>query len=67
MQSFTIRKRQALWPSLAIVHTMQVKTNIEDFDMTAEEAVKSAVDEFTLQGYDLSCVVKTAAGGELAQ
>ncbi len=35
--------------------------------MSPEEAVKSAADEFALQGYDLSAVVKTAAGGDLAQ
>ncbi len=40
----------------------QVKTNIEDFDMAPEEAVKSAVDEFKLQGYDMSCVVMTTGG-----
>uniref|UniRef100_A0A7S3VJY0 Armadillo repeat-containing protein 8 n=1 Tax=Dunaliella tertiolecta TaxID=3047 RepID=A0A7S3VJY0_DUNTE len=43
-----------------------VRTNIEDFDMEAEEAVKAAVEEFTLQNYDMGCVVKTAAGKELA-
>ncbi|GFH12666.1 uncharacterized protein HaLaN_08393, partial [Haematococcus lacustris] len=43
-----------------------VKTNIEDFDMSVEEAVQSAVDEFKLQGYDMSCVVATSAGGDLA-
>ncbi|KAF5829233.1 hypothetical protein DUNSADRAFT_16391 [Dunaliella salina] len=43
-----------------------VRTNIEDFDMEAEEAVKAAVEEFTLQNYDMDCVVKTAAGKELA-
>ncbi len=46
---------------------MQVKTNIEDFDMTPEEAVKSATDEFQLQGYDMSCVVKTSAGSDLSK
>ena len=45
----------------------QVRTNIEDFDMEADDAVKSAVEEFTLQNYDMSCVVKTAAGKELAK
>jgi hypothetical protein len=44
-----------------------VRTNIEDFDMEADDAVKSAVEEFTLQNYDMSCVVKTAAGKELAK
>jgi len=46
---------------------MQVRTNMEDFDMEAEEAVKAAVEEFTLQNYDLGNVVKTAAGKELAK
>lgn len=33
--------------------------------MQPEEAVKSAVEEFNIQGYDLTCVVQTAAGSEL--
>ena len=45
----------------------QVKTNIEDFDMSPDEAVKSAADEFVLQGYDMGCVVKTSAGGDLSE
>lgn len=34
-----------------------VNTNIEDFDMTPEEAVKSAVEEFKVQGFDMSGIV----------
>lgn len=34
-----------------------VSSNIEDFDMPREEAVKSALDEFKLQGYDVNGVV----------
>lgn len=45
----------------------QVRTNIEDFDMEPGEAVTAAVEEFTLQNYDMGCVVKTAAGKELAK
>lgn len=40
---------------------------MEDFDMAADEAVRSAVEEFALQNYDMGCVVKTAAGKELAR
>ena len=40
---------------------------MEDFDMDADEAVKAAVEEFTLQNYDMGSVVKTAAGKELAK
>jgi hypothetical protein len=40
---------------------------MEDFDMPPDEAVKAAEQELTLQGYDLGCVVKTAAGKELAK
>uniref|UniRef100_A0A7R9V124 Armadillo repeat-containing protein 6 n=1 Tax=Chlamydomonas euryale TaxID=1486919 RepID=A0A7R9V124_9CHLO len=39
-----------------------VKTNIDDFDMAPEEAVQNAIEEFTVQGYDLSAVVKAAGG-----
>jgi hypothetical protein len=41
-----------------------VASNIEDFDMQEEEAVQAAVKEFTVQGYDLSGVIKQARGGK---
>jgi hypothetical protein len=50
-----------------VVDGIQVRTNMEDFDMSSADAVKSAVEEFAMQGYDLSCVVKTSAGGDLAK
>mmetsp|Transcript_20935 Transcript_20935/g.45788 ORF Transcript_20935/g.45788 Transcript_20935/m.45788 type:complete len:493 (-) Transcript_20935:195-1673(-) len=40
-----------------------VKTNIEDFDMLPEEAINSAIEEFTVQGYDLSQVIKRVGAG----
>ncbi len=33
----------------------------------AEEAISSAVEEFELQGYDLSQVIKSATGGNTAE
>ncbi|GAX81213.1 hypothetical protein CEUSTIGMA_g8645.t1 [Chlamydomonas eustigma] len=41
-----------------------VKTNMEDFDMNAEEAIKSACEEFTVQGYDISGIIKKVGGGQ---
>ena len=32
-----------------------------------EEAVKAAIEEFTVQGYDLSGVLKQAGGGNLEE
>uniref|UniRef100_A0A1B6CSI6 LRRK2 ARM repeat domain-containing protein n=1 Tax=Clastoptera arizonana TaxID=38151 RepID=A0A1B6CSI6_9HEMI len=37
-----------------------VKDNISEFDMTTEEAVKEAIEQFEAQGVDLSNIVKTA-------
>ncbi|GLI67218.1 hypothetical protein VaNZ11_011142 [Volvox africanus] len=42
-----------------------VSSNIEDFDMSREEAIKSAVEEFNMQDYDLSGVVINMAGNDL--
>ncbi|GLC34380.1 hypothetical protein PLESTB_000734900 [Pleodorina starrii] len=42
-----------------------VSSNIEDFDMSREEAIKSAIEEFNVQGYDLSGVVTNMAGNDL--
>ena len=42
-----------------------VNTNIEDFDMSREEAIKSAIEEFKVQGYDLSGVVTDLAGSDM--
>lgn len=43
-----------------------VNTNIEDFDMGQEEAVKSAIEEFAPR-YDLSCVVTSSTSSDLAK
>lgn len=40
-----------------------VKENIDEFDMQPDEALASAVAEFEAQGVDLSCLIKTVAGG----
>ncbi|EFJ47195.1 hypothetical protein VOLCADRAFT_105247 [Volvox carteri f. nagariensis] len=42
-----------------------VASNIEDFDMSRDEAIRSAVEEFNVQGYDLSGVVTNMAGNDL--
>ncbi|GIL83032.1 hypothetical protein Vretimale_8546 [Volvox reticuliferus] len=42
-----------------------VSSNIEDFDMSRLEAIKSAIEEFNVQGYDLSGVVTDMAGNDL--
>ncbi|CAL8469870.1 g9412 [Coccomyxa elongata] len=42
-----------------------VQENINEFDMTPEEAVKSAVEEFEMQGADLSGIIRSAAGGNI--
>ncbi len=42
-----------------------VSVNIEDFDMPREEAIKSAIEEFNVQGYDLSGVVTNMAGSDV--
>lgn len=39
--------------------------NIEDFDMPRDEAIKSAIEEFNVQGYDLSGVVTNMAGSDV--
>lgn len=38
-----------------------VRENMEDFDMSLEDALKDAVEQFTAQGVDLSAIVKTGA------
>ncbi|KAK9808657.1 hypothetical protein WJX72_001431 [[Myrmecia] bisecta] len=43
-----------------------VQENMEEFDMEAAEAVKSAVEEFELQGIDLTGIIKSATGGNVA-
>ncbi|KAK9843790.1 hypothetical protein WJX81_006589 [Elliptochloris bilobata] len=40
-----------------------VEENIAEFDMEAGEAVTSAVEEFKLQGVDLSCIIRARGGG----
>ncbi|XP_059044835.1 armadillo repeat-containing protein 6 homolog [Achroia grisella] len=40
-----------------------VKENIEEFDMTPEEAVKEAIAQFQAQGVDLSNIIKDLALG----
>lgn len=37
-----------------------VKENVDDFDMSPEEAVADAIQQFKSQGVDLSCIVKSA-------
>lgn len=44
-----------------------VATNIEDFGMEPEEAVASAVEEFTTQGYDVSGIIQSASGGNVRE
>lgn len=44
-----------------------VRENVEEFDMEPEEALKSAIDEFTAQGVDLSNIVQTVSGGDISQ
>lgn len=41
-----------------------VRENVDEFEMSAEEAVADAVQQFESQGVDLSNVVKRAPGGE---
>jgi hypothetical protein len=43
-----------------------VKENIEEFEQTVEEALADAVEQFANQGADLSLVVKTVRGREIA-
>ncbi|KAI7840755.1 hypothetical protein COHA_005569 [Chlorella ohadii] len=43
-----------------------VRENIEEFEMEPEEALSSAVEEFTAQGVDLSNIIKTLAGGDIS-
>ncbi|KAG2442170.1 hypothetical protein HYH02_009658 [Chlamydomonas schloesseri] len=42
-----------------------VTTNIEDFDMSREDAIKSAIEEFNVQGYDMTGVVTNLAGSDM--
>eukprot|EP00198_Chlamydomonas_reinhardtii_P003087 XP_001692423.1 predicted protein [Chlamydomonas reinhardtii] len=42
-----------------------VTTNIEDFDMSRDDAIKSAIEEFNVQGYDMSAVVTNLAGNDM--
>ncbi|BDA43881.1 Armadillo repeat-containing protein 6 [Coccomyxa sp. Obi] len=42
-----------------------VQENINEFDMTPDEAVKSAVEEFEMQGADLSGIIRSTAGGNI--
>lgn len=42
-----------------------VKTNIEDFGMDPEEALQGAIEEFQMQGYDLTGIIKSAEGTNL--
>ncbi|KAG2434650.1 hypothetical protein HXX76_007544 [Chlamydomonas incerta] len=42
-----------------------VTTNIEDFDMSRDDAIKSAIEEFNVQGYDMSGVVTNLAGNDM--
>ncbi|KAK9915509.1 hypothetical protein WJX75_000068 [Coccomyxa subellipsoidea] len=42
-----------------------VQENIAEFDMTPDEAVKSAVEEFEMQGADLAGIIRTAEGGNI--
>ncbi|XP_046403428.1 armadillo repeat-containing protein 6 homolog [Ischnura elegans] len=39
-----------------------VKENIEEFQMSSEEAVKNAIEEFKAQGVDLSNIVTSSSG-----
>ncbi len=43
-----------------------VKTNMEDFEMAQDDAVKSAVEEFAAR-FDMSCVVTSSTSSALAQ
>ncbi|XP_032521938.2 armadillo repeat-containing protein 6 homolog isoform X1 [Danaus plexippus] len=40
-----------------------VKENIEEFDMSPEEAIKEAIDQFEAQGVDLTNIIKDLALG----
>lgn len=45
-----------------------VRQNIDDLDLEEDEAVQSAVEEFEMQGYDLTGIIKEVNGGQrLAQ
>ena len=44
-----------------------VRENIEDFDLPPDEAVQAAVEEFALQGVDLTGIVKRAGGVNLEE
>ncbi len=62
--------RRPLTPPLPTLPSQEafdeaVSSNIEDFDMSREEAIKSAIEEFKVQGYDLSGVVTDLAGTEM--
>ncbi|PSC67827.1 magnesium protoporphyrin IX chloroplastic-like [Micractinium conductrix] len=43
-----------------------VQENITEFDMEPEEALSSAVEEFTAQGVNLSNIIKTVEGGNVS-
>jgi hypothetical protein len=38
--------------------TVTVKENMDDFDMPLEEAIANAIEQFKMQGIDLSNIVR---------